>query len=97
MTTVIPESLAAYFQEYDVTVLDLAVHRDLIIERTLSAGTLSELRWLFALYSREDITGWVQRRGAARLPRRRFNLWRTVLNIDQFEHPRFWHQTVWPY
>lgn len=97
MTLAIPESLAAYFQEYDVAALDPAAHRDLIIERTLSAGNLSELRWLFACYSREDIIRWVQQRGAARLPRRRFNLWRTVLNIDQFEHPRYWRQTLWPY
>jgi hypothetical protein len=97
MTSVIPESLAAYFQEYDVAALDVETHRDLIIERTLGAGNLQELRWLFACYSREDITHWVQQRGAARLPRRRFNLWRAVLNIDHFEQPRFWQQTLWPY
>ena len=97
MTTTIPESLAPYFQEYDVAALDIAQQRDLIIERTLSAGNLDELRWLFACYARADIIRWVQQRGAARLPRRRFNLWRTVLSIEQFEQPRFWRQTLWPY
>ena len=97
MTTPIPESLAAYFQEYDVTTLDLEAQRDLIIERALSAGDLGELRWLFACYPRKNITRWVQQHGAARLPRRRFNLWCTVLNINQFEQPRFWRQTLWPY
>lgn len=97
MTIAIPASLAAYFQEYDVTTLDMEAQRDLIIERTLSAGNLDELRWLFTCYAREDITRWVQQRGAARLPRRRFNLWRTVLNIEHFKRPRYWRQTLWPY
>ncbi len=93
----LPKSLAAFFQEYDFHTLDPDRHRDLIIERTLSAGNVTELRWLFKRYPRADIRRWVQQRGAARLPRRRFNLWRTVLNIDKFEHPRFWRQTIWPY
>lgn len=95
--TTLPESLAAAFQEYDVAALDLDRDRDLIIERTLGGGNLAELRWLFSRFSHDAITSWVQRRGAARLPYRRFNLWRVVLDIKHFEHPRYWRQTAWPY
>lgn len=94
---VLPESLAAAFQEYDFQTLDLDRDRDLIIERTLGAGDLAELRWLFSRFPREAIRSWVQHRGAARLPYRRFNLWRAVLDVQQFEHPRYWRQTAWPY
>ena len=97
MTATIPESLAAFFQEYDMLTLDLEAHRELIIERTLSAGNLNELRWLFTCYPREEIVRWVQQRGAARLPRRRFNLWRSLFSIEDFERPHFWQQTLWPY
>ncbi|MBI5567987.1 MAG: hypothetical protein HY870_24025 [Chloroflexi bacterium] len=93
----LPESLAAAFQEYDFKSLDLDRDRDLIIERTLGAGNLAELRWLFARFPIEAIKAWVQRRGAARLPYRRFNLWRVVFDIETFEHPRYWRQTAWPY
>jgi hypothetical protein len=98
-STALPESLAAFFQEYDVHGLDLDLDRDrdLIIERTLGAGNLAELRWLFSQFSHEAIQGWIQRRGAARLPYRRFNLWCVVFEIEHFEHPRYWRQTSWPY
>ena len=96
-TAVLPESLAAFFQEYDFQALDPVRDQDLIIERTLGAGNVAELRWLFSQFSHEAIQGWIQRRGAARLPYRRFNLWRIVFEIEQFEHPRYWRQTSWQY
>jgi hypothetical protein len=93
----LPDSLAAFFQEYDFHALDLDRDRDLIIERTLGAGNLPELRWLFSRFPRAIIQAWVQHRGAARLPYRRFNLWRVILDIEHFDHPRYWRQTQWPY
>lgn len=96
-TAILTESLAAIFQEYDFNTLDLLRDQDLIIERTLGAGNVAELRWLFGQFSHEVIQSWIQRRGAARLPYRRFNLWRVVFEVEHFEHPRYWRQTSWQY
>ncbi|HJW83225.1 MAG TPA: hypothetical protein VJ754_02870 [Anaerolineae bacterium] len=93
----IPVSLKPFFQEYDFGRLDAERHRDLVIERTLNYGNRREVRWLFDRYGREPIAAWVQERGAARLSRRRFSCWQTVLSITDFQRPRYWRQTIWPY
>ncbi|HET7090583.1 MAG TPA: hypothetical protein VFL17_18275 [Anaerolineae bacterium] len=93
----IPVSLKPFFQEYDFGKLDADQHQDLVIERTLGYGDQREVRWLFARYGRKLIVEWVRQRGAARLPRRRFNCWQALLSITEFEHPQYWRQSVWPY
>ena len=59
----IPSSLAPFFQEYDITSLNLATASFTIIERTLQFGNREELRWLFSVYSRTQIADWVGRFG----------------------------------
>jgi hypothetical protein len=43
----LPPGLQPYFQEYDVTALDLQRDANLIIQRTLEFGTWDEVRWVF--------------------------------------------------
>ena len=93
----IPISLAPFFQEYNFGQLDADRHQELVIERTLIYGNRPEIQWLFKHYGQALITKWIQQQGAARLSRRRFNLWQQLLNIREFEYPRHWRQTIWPY
>jgi hypothetical protein len=92
----IPRSLAPCFQEYDLDALDPAAHGDLVIERVLAYGDRKELRWLFGCYGRARIGEWVRRDGARRLPRRRDNLWRVLLDLPE-DDAGVRERRIWPY
>jgi len=87
-----PRCLAPWFQEYDLERLDPALHADLVLERVLAYGNRQELRWLFGIYDREQVTGWLQRLGARRLPWRRYNLWCVLFDLPpaRREDNRIW-------
>jgi len=89
----IPPSAAPFFQEYDFTHLDLQEHADLIIERILAYGNRAELRWLVQAYGWQRVRGWVEQRGARRLPWSRYNLWCVVFDLAREERP----QGIWPH
>lgn len=93
----IPRSLAPFFQEYDLEKLDPDQHWELVVERTLAYGNRQELRWLFQRYGRPRIAGWVQRMGWRRLPKRRFNLWCVLLDIQDPQIPLVREQRIWPH
>ena len=87
----IPKTSAAFFQEYRFETLDGMKHAALIMERLLSYGDRSEIRWLFDRYGVEDIRRWVQEHGIRLLPQRRYELWRcssTCLGIESLKDTR---------
>lgn len=79
--TPIPQSLAPFLQEYNLTTLDPKTAAPLLIERALQYGNRAELHWLFAQYPREEIVGWVKRFGKDRLPHPHIDFWQVVLEI----------------
>jgi hypothetical protein len=79
----IPDSLAPFFQEYDLRRLDLQRDSATIIERTLQFGNRAELRWLFGQYPRTQIADWVRRFGKDRLPQPHRNCWQIGLDIEE--------------
>lgn len=89
----IPASAAPFFQEYRFETLDAEADGALVIERILAFGNREELAWLFHDYGRERIKNWVSENGARRLPWRRCNLWRVLLDLPQT--PR--GPQAWPY
>ena len=93
----IPRSLAPFFQEYDLDRLDPDQHWELVVERTLAYGNRQELRWLFRRYGWSRVADWVQRMGWRRLPKRRFNLWCVLLEIEAPKKPRLGEQRIWPH
>ena len=93
----IPRSLSPCLQEYDLEQLDPALHGELIIERVLARGDRRELGWLFERYGRERVSEWVRQMGAIRLPWRRYNLWRLLLDLPAAEKARPSDQLIWPY
>ncbi|MDP2778585.1 MAG: hypothetical protein Q8O48_13175, partial [Anaerolineales bacterium] len=64
----IPHTLAPFFQEYEFSKLSPQKDSHTIIERTLQFGNRSEIRWLFTVYSREQITAWIRQFGKDKLP-----------------------------
>lgn len=93
----IPRSLAPFFQEYDLEKIEPDQHWELVIERTLAYGNRQELRWLFQRYGQSRIADWVRRMGWRRLPKRRFNLWCVLLEIEDPQKPRLQEQRIWPH
>jgi hypothetical protein len=81
----LPQSLAPFFQEYNIAQLDLRRSATTIIERVLQYGNRTEIRWLFQVYSREQIKDWVQRWGNYALPEPHRTFWRLILALP--EHP----------
>jgi hypothetical protein len=77
----IPPTLAPFFQEYDLQKLNLEKDSATIIERTLRFGTRAELHWLFATYSREQVSNWVTRWGKYGLPEPHLSFWKLVLGL----------------
>ncbi len=91
----IPETAAPFFQEYNFSNLDVQKHAALIIERILAYGNRSEIRWLFDTYGTETVRSWVEQNGERLLPRRRLELWRTLLDIPI--HRVAERRQIWPY
>lgn len=78
----VPSSLAPFFQEYDLARLNPEKDAFTIIERTLQFGNRSELRWLFTVYSHEQIKNWVKRFGKDRLPEPHRTFWQIILEVN---------------
>jgi len=79
----IPTTLTPFFQEYDLTRLDLQLDRDTIIERVLQFGSREEIRWLFRTYPRPEIRAWVERWGDFALPEPHRTFWRLMLGLQE--------------
>ena len=78
----IPLSLTPFFQEYDITKLTPENNSHTIIERVLQFGNQAEIKWLFTVYSTEQITAWVKRFGKDKLPQPHRAFWQIVLEIN---------------
>ncbi len=79
----IPSSLAPFFQEYDLSKLDLERSAGTIIERTLQFGNREEIRWLFHTYPRQRIRDWVAQWGTVALPEPHRTFWALILDLPE--------------
>ena len=79
----IPTSLAPFFQEYDLAALDPQKDAHTIIECALQFGNRAELRWLFSVYSQEQIAAWVRQFGKEKLPQPHRAFWQIVLDVTE--------------
>ena len=79
----IPSSLAPFFQEYDITALNLQKDSHTIIERALQFGNQLEIKWLFTTYPHEQIVSWVRQFGKEKLPQPHRAFWQVVLDVTE--------------
>ena len=79
----IPLTLAPFFQEYDLATLNPQTDAHTIVERVLQFGNRTELRWLFSVYSREEVAAWVKQFGEEKLPQPHRNFWQVILDVNQ--------------
>lgn len=79
----IPLFLTPFFQEYDLAKLAPEKDSHTIIERVLQFGNRAEIKWLFTVYSREQIVLWVRRWEKEVLPEPDRTFWQIVLHANQ--------------
>ncbi len=83
MSQTIPVTLAPFFQEYEFEKLDPQTAAPLIIERTLQFGNRAEIHWLFAQYTRLQISEWFKKYAKERMPNPHRAFWQIVLEIKE--------------
>jgi len=79
----IPLSLAPFFQEYDIAMLNPQKDSHTIIERALQFGNRTEIKWLFTTYPQEQIAAWVRQFGKDKLPQPHRTFWQIVLEVTE--------------
>lgn len=79
----IPQSLAPFFQEYDLARLDIQRSAATIIERVLQFGNRAEIAWLFQTYSRAQVADWIRQWGYYALPEPHLTFWKLVLDVSE--------------
>ena len=99
LPTQIPIGLKPYFQEYDITQLDIFHDTNLIIQRTLEFGTWDELRWLFETYGSQRIRSFLREHGERWLNLVTFHYWRKLLGVRKWKASPFptAKGELWPY
>jgi hypothetical protein len=85
----IPVGLKPYFQEYDLSNLDLDQDADLIIQRSLEFGTWEEVRWMIGHYGMPRVRVFLKWNGERWLSPVVFNYWRKLLDIEEWRHSPF--------
>lgn len=81
MKKVIPQSLQAALWSYDLERLDIEKDKKLIITQVLNYGVLKDVKWLYSIYSEEDIKEVVKNPSRGRWFAKTLNFWLTVFNI----------------
>ena len=88
-STKIPIGLKPHFQEYEITQLDLMLHENLTIQRTLEFGIWDEIRWLYKTYGLKRIRRYLRDYGQRGLKPVTFHYWRKLLNIRKWKTAPF--------
>ncbi len=86
ITDQLPLSLKPFFQEYDFTQLNVQSSAATIIERVLVYGNRSEIRWLFQVYSHQQIKAWIKQWGNYALSEPHHTFWKLVLGVTEITH-----------
>lgn len=89
MVAEVPINLRPFFQEYDLSSLNITRDADLIIQRTLEFGNWDDLRWLFTQYKVYRIRRFLRLRGERMLRPVTFNYWRKLLGVHQWKKSPF--------
>jgi len=77
----LPTYVAKLFWEVDPASIDIAAHRDYILERVMSRGGWAAMQWLMGTYSREDLADFLKRRGGKLAPRERA-YWSVIAGVE---------------
>jgi len=88
MRIMIPSNIHPFLWSYDVDRLDLERDKKRIITNVLNLGTVPATKWLFEVYSREDIKEVVANPLPGEWSKKSLNFWGLVLNINPAQTKR---------
>jgi hypothetical protein len=77
-----PEDIERLFWDVDPRSVDLARHRDYVMERVMSRGGWTAMRWLRQAYSKAQMADFLLRKGARRLAPRELAYWSLIAGVD---------------
>jgi hypothetical protein len=77
----LPTFLGPLFWDTDPGGIDTQTHRDFVIGRILSAGTLDSIRWARSRYGDDVIREWIVRHEGRRLSGHQLRFWETVIGL----------------
>ena len=78
----IPPSIHPFLWSYDVEKLDMERDKKRIITNVLNLGTAQATKWLFRVYSREDIKETVANPLTGEWSKKSLNFWSIIFNIN---------------
>jgi hypothetical protein len=79
----VPSGLAPLFWDTDPSGVDTDLHRDFVIGRILSAGTLESIRWVRSQYGDDVIREWILRHEGRHLSGPQLRFWETVIGLPE--------------
>ncbi|MCE9629960.1 MAG: hypothetical protein K8S94_04465 [Planctomycetia bacterium] len=77
----LPTFLGPLFWDVDPRELDAEMHRDFVIGRILSAGTLESIRWARSRYGDDALREWIVRHEGRQLSGPQLRFWETVIGL----------------
>ena len=77
----LPTFLNPLFWDIDPTGIDAEMHRDFVIGRILSAGTLESIRWARSAYGDDVLREWIVRHEGRQLSGPQLRFWETVIGL----------------
>ncbi len=81
----IPSFLKPFLWSYDLSRLDLAKHKKIIIKNILDYGTEEATNWLKKNYSERDIKEAIQQTTRTEWSKKSINLWSFIYNVQPKE------------
>ena len=73
--------MTSLFWDVDVNLVDEARHRDFVVGRVLSAGTLDSIRWVRSRYGDDAIREWILRHEGRQLSGPQLRFWQAVIGL----------------
>lgn len=77
----LPTFLCPLFWDVDPSGLDAEMHRDFVIGRILSAGTLESIRWARSRYGDDALREWITWHEGRQLSGPQLRFWETVIGL----------------
>ena len=77
----LPTFLSPLFWDVDPSGPDAEMHRDFVIGRILSAGTLESIRWARSRYGDDALREWIVRHEGRQLSGPQIRFWETVIGL----------------
>lgn len=77
----LPTFLGPLFWDVDPLELDAEMHRDFVIARILSAGTLESIRWARSRYGDDALREWIVQHEGRQLSGPQLRFWETVIGL----------------